>query len=108
MSAAEMVTVAQYMALAAERDGLRSAMKCDDDRLRAASEKVGRPPMGCDTADDLADTILGLRAQRGALIVALRDLIDAASRVPVDREWSPLLTSSLTCARTTLWREGAS
>lgn len=56
--------LSRLAAAEAERDGARAAMKCDDDRLRAASEKVGRPPMGCDTADDLADAILGLRKER--------------------------------------------
>lgn len=48
-----------------------------------------------------------LVAERDALRDALTDLIDAASHVPVDREWSPLLTSSLTCARAALGAERA-
>jgi len=44
---------------------LRTAMAItaqDDARLLAASEKVGEPPFGCDTADHLADVVLELRA----------------------------------------------
>lgn len=65
----------------ADRDGLRSAMDADDARLLAASEKVGRPPMGCDTADDLADAILGLREERDEArksYVALSDYFKTA------------------------------
>ncbi len=42
---------------------LKGAMKADDERLVAASDKAGIPYVGCDTADHLADIILELKAK---------------------------------------------
>ena len=46
-----------------DANALRGAMAADDARLLAASERVGTAPMGCDTADWLAEEILVLRAK---------------------------------------------
>jgi hypothetical protein len=42
---------------------LRGTQDADDSRLLAATERVGMTPVGCDTADRLADEVLELRAQ---------------------------------------------
>lgn len=47
---------------ATEIRNLRGAIAADSARLLAASDKVGMTPAGCDTADELADEILRLRA----------------------------------------------
>ena len=56
--------------LRVENKQLRDAMYEADQRLLDASDKIGFAPMGCDTADLLADEILGLRSK---LAAALRD-----------------------------------
>lgn len=42
---------------------LKGAMKADDERLVAAALKAGIPYFGCDTADQLAETIIEQRAE---------------------------------------------
>ena len=56
---------------------LRGAMDADDNRLRAASERVfGDYAFGCDTAMWLADEVLGLR-ERIAAERAAREKVEA-------------------------------
>ena len=56
--------LAAHDALTAELTLIRGAMAADAERLLAASERIGMVPMGCDTADHMADVILLLRAAR--------------------------------------------
>ena len=46
-----------------ENQDLRGALDAQAERDNAAAAKCGRVPMGCDTSDDLADAVLGLRAK---------------------------------------------
>lgn len=47
---------------------LRGAIAAQDARDLAACERVGIPPQGCDTADELADEVLGLKAELADLL----------------------------------------
>jgi hypothetical protein len=44
-----------------QMENLKGVIAADDERLLKACERVGIGTMGCDTADHLADMILGLR-----------------------------------------------
>ena len=54
-------------------------VRADDERLLAACNKVGIPPMECDTADHLADLILEMRdelSKKDAVIEKMREVLD--------------------------------
>ena len=99
---------AKLAAAEAEVRDLRGAMDADDERLRAASERVfGDFAFGCDTAMWLADEVMGLRqmldveravrekaeARGAALEDALRNIseetTDATAQEIADRALAP-------------------
>ena len=65
---------------------LREVMAQDDARLLSASEKVGEPPFGCDTADHLAECVLEARAERDEWRTGCCDAITDRERMTVERD----------------------
>lgn len=65
------ITQAELAALHAEIALLRDAIRAQDERDIAASEKAGELPFGCDTSDHLADCLLEARADLAACQHAL-------------------------------------
>ena len=64
---------------------VRGAMSADDGRLEAAAKRVwGEHIWGCDTPDQMADLILGLREENARLREELRIIADANPAV-----WEP-------------------
>ena len=53
----------EYGKMDDELTQLRATIATSDNRLLDATDKIGFTPIGCDTADWLADEILGLRAE---------------------------------------------
>ncbi len=54
---------AEVSALRCQLAEARGAMQADAERLLAATQRVGMPPAGCDTADWLAEEVLTLRGK---------------------------------------------
>lgn len=52
----------------AEVATLRGAIAAQDARDLAACERVGIPPQGCHTSDELTDELLGLKAELAELL----------------------------------------
>jgi hypothetical protein len=62
------ILLTEIKRLRAENETLRGAMAADDERLKAAAERVwGDHIWGCDTPEKLADLVLHLRAEIEAL-----------------------------------------
>lgn len=76
----------------AERDALRGAAHADHERLEAAAAKAGLPYASCDTPDDLADKVVGLRAEAAALRAELEKVRSAQESLcvgPIQVTWKP-------------------
>ena len=75
-----MGTIAEMGELRLTISGLRGAMATDDQRLRDAAARAGVLYTGCDTAETLADEVLGLRADLAALRKAAQRFVAAHKR----------------------------